>query len=217
MTGVETVRGEAPPATDGVVTDRPGRAGAARPARHGWRWWFHVIHRDAGYLCVGLVLVYAISGIAVNHVADWNPSYAITRWDDAIGPVAHGDTVDDAVAGEVLARLSLPREWLTLFQPGPHQLRIVRENHTIDVQLDSGRVEHSVVAERPVIHATNVLHLNHQKGLWTWVADAFAVALAALAITGMFLLKGRNGITGRGLWLVGAGVLLPLGFLWLHG
>jgi|GEM_PF-216128 len=33
------------------------------------------LHRDAGALAVGLTIVYAISGLAVNHVLDWNPSY----------------------------------------------------------------------------------------------------------------------------------------------
>jgi len=50
------------------------------------------------------------------------------------------------------------------------------------------------VVPRPIIYETNVLHLNHHKRLWTWVADAFAVSLALLAITGMFLIKGKQGI-----------------------
>ena len=29
-----------------------------------------MIHRDVGYLVVGLTLIYAISGIAVNHIDD---------------------------------------------------------------------------------------------------------------------------------------------------
>ena len=30
-----------------------------------WRRWNNVLHRDLGYLCVALTIVYAISGIAV--------------------------------------------------------------------------------------------------------------------------------------------------------
>ena len=33
------------------------------------------LHRDAGYLAVGLTIVYAVSGLAVNHVSDWDPSF----------------------------------------------------------------------------------------------------------------------------------------------
>jgi hypothetical protein len=185
-------------------------------ARHGWRWWFHAIHRDVGYLCVGLVLVYSVSGIAVNHVADWNPSYAIARVHANIGAVPHSEAIDDGLARTVLGKLQLEPEFLTLFQPAPHELRIVRENHTIDVQLATGDVVHEIVTPRPVLHPANFLHLNHCKQIWTWIADAFAVALIVLAITGMFLLRGKQGITGRGLWLTAAGCAVPLFFLWLY-
>ena len=113
-------------------------------------------------------------------------------------------------------KLELPQDYLTLFYPSEQQLRILRDNHTIDVNLETGEVAQQIVAPRPIIHATNVLHLNHKKQLWTWVADAFAVCLAMLAISGMFLIKGKKGITGRGLWLTGAGIALPLFFLWLY-
>ena len=34
--------------------------------------WLRAIHRDVGYVAVGLTFVYALSGIAVNHITDWN-------------------------------------------------------------------------------------------------------------------------------------------------
>ncbi|MBM4062866.1 MAG: hypothetical protein FJ265_17495 [Planctomycetes bacterium] len=183
---------------------------------HNWRWWFHAIHRDVGYLCAGLVLIYAISGIAVNHVADWNPSYSTTRVQSNVGPVPHGEDVDDALAREVLGRLSSSPDYLALFQPGPHELRILRENHSIDVRLDTGEVAQEFVARRPGLYQVNFLHLNHGKELWTWVADGFAVLLIVLAVTGMFLLKGKNGFLGRGLWIAGAGLVVPLFFYWFY-
>jgi hypothetical protein len=60
----------------------------------------------------------------------------------------------------------------------------------------------------------NQLHLNAPKGAWTIIADIYAIGLIVMALTGMFVLKGRTGITGRGAWLVGAGVLLPV-LYWL--
>ncbi|GAB4155358.1 MAG: PepSY-associated TM helix domain-containing protein [Planctomycetota bacterium] len=185
-------------------------------AKHNWRWWFHAIHRDLGYLCAGLTVIYAISGVAVNHVSDWNPNYSIERSEQSIGPIPHGPSVDDRLAREVLRRLDLPPAYKTIFQPGPGLLRIIRENHTIDVDLATGKASHEFVAKRPIVHEANVLHLNHKKRLWTFVADAFAACLAVLAITGLFLIKGKKGIAGRGLWLTSAGVALPLLFLWLY-
>jgi hypothetical protein len=48
------------------------------------------------------------------------------------------------------------------------------------------------------------------------MADLYAVALLALAVTGLFMLKGKKGITGRGAWLTTFGVLIPVVFLWLY-
>ena len=53
--------------------------------RINWRKWNRVLHRDLGYLFFGMSVIYALSGIALNHVNDWNPSYIITQttvqWD----------------------------------------------------------------------------------------------------------------------------------------
>ncbi|MCK5032361.1 MAG: hypothetical protein KAS18_01980, partial [Calditrichia bacterium] len=51
------------------------------------RKWNRVIHRDLGYLAVGLTLIYAISGFVVNHVQDWNPNYEISHIKSNIGKV----------------------------------------------------------------------------------------------------------------------------------
>jgi hypothetical protein len=181
-----------------------------------WRGWLRAIHRDVGYICAGLTVIYAVSGIAVNHVQDWNPSYAIEKVASNIGPVEHSGPVDDALARVVLARLDLAPTYRTLFEPAPGALRILRENHTIDVDLGTGRVQHEFVTPRAGLHQANYLHLNHAKGIWTWLADAFAVALAFLALSGLFMIKGHKGITGRGLWLTLAGCAVPLVILWWY-
>ena len=66
---------------------------------------------------------------------------------------------------------------------------------------------------RFLVREFNDLHLNRPKGLWTWVADAYAGFLLLLAVTGMFVLKGKKGFAGRGKWFVLAGLILPVAFL----
>lgn len=41
-----------------------------------WRLKLRGIHRDVGFLVVGFTLIYALSGLALNHVNDWNPSFS---------------------------------------------------------------------------------------------------------------------------------------------
>ncbi|HKL38702.1 MAG TPA: hypothetical protein VJ876_07375, partial [Bacteroidales bacterium] len=42
-----------------------------------WRKLNRILHRDLGYFFFGMTLIYALSGIALNHIDDWNPSYSI--------------------------------------------------------------------------------------------------------------------------------------------
>ncbi|MCA9319170.1 MAG: PepSY-associated TM helix domain-containing protein [Planctomycetes bacterium] len=185
-------------------------------ARIPWRRWNRAIHRDIGYLSVGLLIVYAVSGIAVNHIHEWNPNYRFERLSSDIGPVPHSVPATDDEAREVLRRLELPLRFKTTFQPDPATLKIFQDGNTISANLESGQVTQELVTERLVLYETNFLHLNHPKKLWTWVADAFAVALILLGVTGLFILKGKKGITGRGAWLTTAGFLIPAAFLLLY-
>ena len=66
---------------------------------------------------------------------------------------------------------------------------------------------------RFLLFDANYLHLNRPRGLWTWIADAYAGLLALLAVTGIFILRGRQGLCGRGKWLLLAGLAVPLLFL----
>ena len=84
------------------------------------------------------------------------------------------------------------------------------------MDLSTGDVVLESVRNRRILREVNFLHLNHPKKLWTYLADLYAVCLAILAITGLFVLKGRNGITGRGAWLTGIGVVVPIVFLVLY-
>jgi len=181
-----------------------------------WRRWNNILHRDVGYVCAGLTIVYVVSGVAVNHVHAWNPTYQVEERTAAIGPLAAPDLATPEGVRRLLAQLDLPPDYRTTFRPDSASLRIFVENGTVDVDFATGQATVEMVRERPVLGAFNFLHLNHAKKLWTWVADIYAVALGLLAITGLFVLKGKKGITGRGAWLTAAGVVVPVLFLWLY-
>ena len=84
------------------------------------------------------------------------------------------------------------------------------------VNLRTGKTSQEKAVTRSIIHEMNFLHLNHPKKLWTWFADLYALALAFLSITGLFVLRGKKGISGRGAWLTGAGIMIPVCFLVLY-
>ncbi len=177
-----------------------------------WRRWSIALHRDIGYLAVALTIAYAISGLAVNHLADWNPNYRITRTFATIAPIS-AQTSPEIVALAV-ERLQLTAAPAKSFRPDPQTLQLFYKAKVYHVDLPTGNVMIESNVPRRVLYEMNRLHLNQPKRVWTWVADAFALALIVLAVTGLFVLKGRLGITGRGAWLTALGTAVPLGF-WL--
>lgn len=167
-----------------------------------------VLHRDLGYLTVGLTLVYALSGLAVNHMHHWNPTY---RKATEVRQVAPFDPSlpEEALVAQARERLSLPAP-KTVHQPDADTLQLLYQGRSVTVDLPTGKAVVEGLAPRPVLYALNRLHLNAPKGAWTWIADAYAVALAFLAVSGLFLLRGKAGLMGRGKWLVAGGAMIPL-------
>jgi hypothetical protein len=115
---------------------------------------------------------------------------------------------------EVLARVGETRGYRGTFQPDPGTLQIFLEDRVLTVDLASGRVKGEVARRRFLLWAVNALHLSRAGSFWTWFADLYAAALGLLAVTGLFMLRGRQGLKGRGGWLTAAGILLPLLLAW---
>lgn len=178
-----------------------------------WRHWNKVLHRDVGFLCIGLTLVYAISGVAVNHINQWNPSYSVERIETDIDPVS-GDSLDAATIRTILDRLGETGQLESSYRPDPQSLQLFVEGRSILIDLGSGHVVHDRAIPRPVLREMNFLHLNHAKKSWTWVADVYAVALGFLAVSGLLMI--RNNTMRRGIVLTGIGFLAPLLFLFLY-
>ena len=178
-----------------------------------WRQWNSVLHRDIGFLCIGLTLVYAISGVAVNHISDWNPSYSVERIETNIGPVS-GNPMDAGTIQRILARLGETGQLESSYRPDPYSLQLFVEGRSILVDLGSGHVVHDRAVPRPGLREMNFLHLNHPKKGWTWAADIYAVALGFLAVSGMLMMRGKT--LRRGVVLTAIGFILPLLFLALY-
>jgi hypothetical protein len=177
-----------------------------------WRRWSIVLHRDMGYLAVALTLAYGISGVAVNHRADWNPNYRIAKEFVTVAPITATEVPDMVAAART--QLGLNTAPTNTFRPDPQTLQLFYRTKVYHVDLPTGKVMIESNVPRRVLYEMNQLHLNGPKHAWTYIADLYAIALILLAVTGLFVLKGRLGITGRGGWLTAAGTLIPVGY-WL--
>lgn len=179
-----------------------------------WRKLFRTLHRDIGYVVAALTLAYAISGIAVNHIEDWNPNYTFENTQIDVGGFPVGDY--QAMQDHVVAALHLdPKAVKGHFMETETQFRVfLRNTEEVSVDITTGKGLFKQVKTRAVLYEINALHLNSIKGIWTWVADIFALMLIILVFTGVFMMKGKRGITGRGKWFVGAGLAIPIVFIW---
>ncbi len=169
--------------------------------RHICRW----LHQQLGFLAVGLVLVYGISGIANNHAHHWDPNYSQGTENFMI--VAPGSGPTQEIQPLVLERLKLTEPVENIWRESETEIQIFVEKAQYDVNLATGAVVKTGQKKRPLLYDLNVMHRNVGKAPWTGIADAFAGIMILLALSGIFLVKGRKGLSGRG------GIMMALGFL----
>ena len=195
----------------------PVRQEAAAKVRRRFQWrpFVRALHRDLGYVAVGLTFVYALSGLAVNHISQWDPNFRNYRTVHQLRPpLPQGE---QAAAREVLSRLRIRDEPQSVHSWGADRLDIRFTDRTLLVNPRTGRVVDEGKKPRFLIRAANWLHLNRGKKAWTVVADLYAVGLLLLACTGMLMLPGKNGMRGRGGILVAIGVAIPILYVALSG
>jgi hypothetical protein len=176
-----------------------------------WRKLIIATHRDVGYFFAGLTVIYAISGVAVNHIEDWNPNYVIRTEKVSVGELPAGESA--VIAAAVLERMDITEEPESVVRMTPEELKIFLDQRTLTVAVPSGELIDEHARRRYAFFEVNYLHLNHGKGFWTWFADLYAVGLLVLACTGIFIITGKKGLGGRGRRLLIAGLAIPLIYL----
>jgi uncharacterized protein len=183
-----------------------------------WRSWLRAFHRDVGYLVVGLTFIYALSGLAINHVDDWDPNYKNVSRSHQIAADLPADDAEAATA-IVLAQLGIDEEPTDAYMATDTELEIYfsRDQRAVRVEVDTGRAFEEAQEPRFFLRMANWLHYNRSKDAWTYIADAYAILLLFLATSGLFMLKGRKGLVGRGAILVFAGVAVPIAYVTLSG
>jgi len=181
--------------------------------RKRWRAWLRAVHRDIGYLAVGFTFIYALSGIAINHIKDWDPNFTSTERTIQIAPLTDELSDADAVARvTAAAELGKPDD---VYRAGD-ELRL----HFADgaqVTAIGGDVVVQTRSPRFFLRVANWLHYNRGKRAWTYVADLYACLLLYLATSGLFMIKGRLGLRWRGTLLVGIGIAAPVTYVVLSG
>jgi hypothetical protein len=175
------------------------------------------LHRDFGYLVVGLTVVYAVSGLAVNHVGDFEHGDAsFERYADSylVEPTCAGACVPPGTDAEVADwfrnKRGIEEPYKGTFRRSTDELEITFESRTVVLDTKSGHADEDGKRARFFLRAANWLHLNRGKRAWTVVADSYAILLLFLAFSGLGMIPGKRGFFYRGLGLAALGALVPV-------
>lgn len=198
-------------------------------------WWLkqlHLWHWVSSALCLVAMLLFAITGITLNHASriEARPSVEL-RLAQLPTPLLTGlraqaeeadtsplpETVSDWLRAELdLGVEAIEAEWspeviyLSLPRPGG--------DAWLSLDLVSGEVKHERT-DRGWIAWLNDLHKGRHTGpVWSWFIDLFAVACVVFCLTGLVLLQ-MHARQRPGTWpVVGLGLVLPLliALLFIH-
>ena len=165
-----------------------------------------IIHRDLGFFVAGISLVYGISGILLNHLGGKDPAFRTEV--NTIQLPAH--LTEAELSSTWQADKALPA-LKRIMRIDDERSRLFLEGGVGVYNVANGQLDYEVHKKRPLIYWINRLHYNKVKG-WSPVADFFAGSIIALAITGLFMVKGKRSIAGTGKWYLIIGILIPIIF-----
>jgi hypothetical protein len=209
-----------------VSTVRSVSAAPARQAKRKWRgWWLKQLHTwhwmSAAVSLVGMLL-FAATGITLNHAASIGATPVVTDRAGTLPPPLLRDLKATAAADAPLpprvaaavARVvgldaaGKPGEWsdsdvyVALPRPGG--------DAWVSIDRASGRIT-AEVTSRGWIAYLNDLHKGRNAGnAWGWFLDVFAGACILFTLTGLLLLQ-MHGKHRPATWpIVAAGVVIPI-------
>ena len=193
---------------DDPVAAKVGRdVGVGLVIKKRWRAWLRAFHRDFGYLAIGFTVIYAISGIAQNHIEDWGEvSYRTYEQTKTITAIPD-ELPDDQAIAKVASMVDFGTP-TSSFRAGD-EVRLEYANGA-KVTVIGTQATIQGRERRAFIGVANWLHTARNKKGWKYVADIYAVLLLYLAISGIFMIKGKLGLKWRGALLITAGVAVPV-------
>ena len=179
-----------------------------------FRKWSRIVHRDLSFFFAGMILIYAISGIVMNHRDSINPHYTVTQTEYKITQdLSDKSKVNEKVILSLLQPLNETDHFTKYYYPNPDRIKVfLKGGSSLVINTQTQEAVYEKLKRRPLISSMVQLHFNPGKW-WTWFADAFAISLILITISGMVMIKGSKGLWGRGGIELVVGILIPILFL----
>lgn len=177
-------------------------------------YWNRTLHRDLAYFFFGLILAFSISGITLNHRENFSSrEYTVTVESLALELPNDKSKINEDYFRNIATKIS-PESEFEAFQSRGEEGRIYFDNAfaTINLSTGIGEIEH--VKPIPVLKQMAILHQTTNTW-WIWFSDIFGIAMLTIAITGMYISKGKYGFKRRGWILASLGLIFPFIFLFI--
>lgn len=172
------------------------------------------LHRDLGYFYVGLIIAFALSGIFLNHRNVWYPTHYVYTSDSIIVALPKDKSlINDSLIRALSVQWGIEKQFKS-FRVRGNTLRITYTDFVYDIDIPSGKGERDSHFKIPLLAQSTQLHVETNLA-WVWYSDIFGIALLTIAITGMFIQKGKTSFRERGWKFAIVGIIFPLIFLFL--
>ncbi len=197
------------------------------PRRSYWLKTLHQWHWISSAVCLIGMLLFAITGITLNHATQIESQPKVVTRDADLPPELKASLAPKPDAGDAKSNAELPadlRRWLMdklSLDVGARPAEWSREeiylalprpggDAWLRIDRTAGSVEYELT-DRGWISYLNDLHKGRNSGTaWSWFIDIFAVACLVFCITGLFILK-MHAAQRASTWpIVALGLLIPL-------
>ena len=179
-----------------------------------FRKWSRTVHRELSFFFAGMILIYAVSGLVMNHRDSINPHYTVTRKEYKVAAdLSDKNKVNDKVILALLEPLGEAENFTKYYYPKPDRIKVfLKGGSSLVIDTRTNDAVYEGLKRRPLISPMVQLHFNPGKW-WTWFADAFTVCLILITLSGIVMIKGPKGLWGRGGIELVIGILIPVIFL----
>ncbi len=163
------------------------------------------LHRDLGYLFIGLTLIYGLSGIAVilRHTGV-NIIYTEEKSEQQFAP----NFTKKQFENYWKEQTELPKiTRIRSFHTDTCDFR-VKGGKGIYIKR-TGQMELTLFKQNPFFEFVNDIHYNRGRK-FTWLALVYAFMLVFFAISGAIIAKGKKGFMKRGIWFTLLGISVPV-------
>src|SRR5690554_1602025 len=174
-----------------------------------------ILHRDLGCFIVGMTIVYVVSGICLNHRHDFNPDYKIL-FEEISTPSLAANEYDEPAVLNLLQQFESKPDYRKHYITNQGNVKVFIANGEVIIFPGRDIAELTYLKQRPLIFEMNLLHKSSIGSIWKWTSDTMSLILLFVAVSGLFILKGKRGFLKWGwIWTI-IGILVPVVFALLY-